>query len=151
MKKILIACTVLLIVVILTTLVFDWGRREIPIPDMNQVATSTIANNTPIIVSYPIDNQTVTSPIHINGTVQGNWFFEGTFPVELIDSNGDVIGSTTATTDGDWATTSDVYFSADISYRNATTTDRAFLLLENDNPSGDPAHLEQKFIPLILK
>jgi len=154
MKKIIVAFIVVIFAIILVARIFDWGESDSS--SSNTLASTTIDANqnstdTPIFVSYPIDNETVTSPIHITGTVTGNWFFEGSFPIELVNSDGDIIGTTTAHTSGDWATTSDIDFSADISYPQATTTDRAFLLLSNDNPSGDPFHLQEKFIPLMLR
>ena len=149
MKKTFTALFLLIVAIILLALVFDWGRGSVVAPTIP--ATAADATDTPIIVSYPLDNQTVTSPIHISGVVHGSWFFEGSFPVELVNSNGEVIGTTTASTDGDWATTTDVNFTATVSYPKATTTDRGFLVLKNDNPSGDQAHDEEKFIQLILK
>ena len=141
-----------MIALIVTALIFDWGRKEFVVaPDLNSEATSTASTSSPIFVSYPIDNQVVTNPIYISGTVKGNWFFEGSFPVQLIDSNGAVITTALAHTDGDWMTTDYVNFSATLEYPKATTTERALILLKNDNPSGDPARDQEKFIPVTLK
>jgi Immunoglobulin-like domain of bacterial spore germination len=148
MKKFLIFIIILLAIIIVAALVFDWGRNDalIPMPDQNMAATS----GAPIIFS-PKNDETVTSPIQISGKVSGNWFFEGSFPIELLDSNGDVIASATASSPEDWATTSMIDFSATLIYPKATTTDRGLIILKNDNPSGDPARDKKEFIQVILK
>lgn len=148
MKKIIGIIIVFLAVIILAAFLFDWGRHDAQMPAPAQSATTT--SEMPVI-SYPLDGDTVTSPIQVSGTVVGNWFFEGSFPVELIDSDGDVIATTTAATSGDWATTSMVDFSATLTYPKATTTERALIMLKNDNPSGDPENDKERFIQVILK
>ncbi len=148
MKKIIVFILVVLIVALAAcTFIFDWGKNDARIPMTDQ---NTVASDTPDIFS-PIDGETVTSPIRISGKVSGNWFFEGSFPVELFDSNGDVIATTTAQTPGDWATTSIIDFSATLVYPKATTTDRGLIMLKNDNPSGNRQLNQEKFIQVILK
>jgi len=103
------------------------------------------------VVYSPKNNQEVTSPIQISGKIPGTWFFEGSFPIQLLNSNGDVIATAIAKTSSDWATTSIIDFSATLEYPKATTTDRGLIMLKNDNPSGDPKLDKKYFIQVILK
>jgi len=147
-KKIIIFTTLFLAVLVVSALIFDWGRKDVLAPTSDQNATTT--SDMPAVF-YPLDGQTVTSPIQISGKVPGNWFFEGSFPIQLLDSNGDVIATTIAKTSSDWATTSIIDFSATLEYPKATTTDRGIIVLKNDNPSGDPKLDKKEFIRVILK
>jgi len=148
MKKILALIVLALVVFAVLGFMFDWGSDHSMVPQSSDDATTT--SDMPTVFS-PADGQTVASPIHVNGKVSGNWFFEGSFPVELIDANGDVIATSTAQTSGDWATTSVIDFSATLYYAKATTTERALIMLKNDDPSGDPARDRESFIQVILK
>jgi hypothetical protein len=165
MKKFVIFTIIILIVIFLLSLIFDWGRVDnAPIFSQNISATDTAsgaaingqnysstASDTSIIINNIINNQEVSNPITIEGSAEGNWFFEATFPVKLIDPDGNIISSTTARADTDWATTTFVNFTATLEYEKSTSTDRALIVLSNDNPSGDPAFSKSIFIPVILK
>lgn len=148
MKKSITIIIIILALIVILALVFDFGRREAVAPNLNQTNATT---SDEITVNFPTDNQAVTSPIQIKGKVVGNWFFEGSFPVELLNSNGEVIATATASTPEDWATTSVIDFSATLVYPKATSTDRGLIILKNDNPSGDPSRDKKDFIPVILK
>ena len=47
-----------------------------------------------IRVSNPLSNQIIQSPLIIEGEALGTWFFEGVFPIMLMDSNGNAGAST---------------------------------------------------------
>ena len=147
MKKTIIITTILLIVLLVVFLVFDWGRRG-PMISEN---TATTTEQFPISVNSPKENQTISSPVKISGKVKGNWFFEGSFPIQLVDSNGNVLGTSIATSTSDWMTTDFIPFTSELSFDKATSTTRAVLILKNDNPSGNPELDQNVFIPVILK
>ena len=162
MKRNIILSVIFVVIIALCALAFDWGRRSEPqtsvppetdfsmTPESNVSASSTDVHS---LISVPSvkDNQTVTSPIQLSGKAVGSWYFEASFPIELVDSNGDVLATTTGQAQGTWATTSFVSFTAQLSYAKATTTRRGLIVLSNDNPSGDQANEKQIFIPVILK
>jgi len=159
MKKTTISMLIIIALLILIALIFDWGRRGSEVSNMNTniFATGTVEQNSsstsemPISVDNIKDNQTVSNPINIQGKARGSWFFEATFPIQLVDASGNIITTTQARAETDWATTSFVNFSATLEYNNSTSTGRALIVLSNDNPSGDPARSQSIFIPVILK
>ena len=147
MKKIFLI--LLIIIISITALVFDWGRREAVLPITSQVATST--EILPINVSYPKEGQEVESPIKISGKARGFWFFEGSFPIQLVDTNGSIIASGIATSSGEWMTEDFVDFISEIEFVKPTSTKNALLVLMKDNPSDNPELDQSIFIPVVLK
>jgi hypothetical protein len=95
-----------------------------------------VAEDKGIQVSDPTDQATLTSPISIRGEAKGKWFFEGSFPVSLVDESGKSLVESHVTAEGDWMTEDFVPFTANISFSVATTT-KGFVVFKNDNPSGD--------------
>src|ERR1035437_1342255 len=114
MKRIIIPTILILAVIIIMAFIFDWGRGKVKPSEINQNASTTetiqpdsfSTSSMPIVVSYPVENQEVSSPIVIVGKARGNWYFEATFPVELVDNDGNILASTAARAETDWATTS---------------------------------------------
>ena len=102
------------------------------------IETETTAKETisdQIRVTKPQPNQLVESPLMIEGEARGTWFFEATFPVKLLDANGDVIATYFAQAQGEWMTEDFVLFKAQLIFEKPVT-DTGVLILEKDNPSG---------------
>ena len=57
-----------------------------------------------IHVTTPASGELVTSPITITGEARGSWYFEGSFPVKLIDASGRILAQGPAKAQGDWMT-----------------------------------------------
>lgn len=90
-----------------------------------------------IRVGAPREGDLVSSPLVIEGEARGNWFFEATFPITLLDADGNVIARSIGMTPGDWTTEEFLPFSSTLEF-DAPGTDRGTLLLEKDNPSLEP-------------
>lgn len=88
-----------------------------------------------IKVTKPEPNQIVESPIIIEGEARGSWFFEGVFPIMLLDSNRNAIARHFAQAQDEWMTEDFVPFKAQIEFEKPAT-DTGVLVLEKDNPSG---------------
>jgi hypothetical protein len=97
-------------------------------------------------------NQKISSPLTIKGEARGQWFFEASFPVVLVDWDGRIIAEGIAQAKGDWMTTEFVPFEAvlnftidkDIYSRNGA------IILRKDNPSGLPEHDDALEIPVVF-
>jgi Immunoglobulin-like domain of bacterial spore germination len=94
----------------------------------------------------PILGAEVSSPLEISGSAAG-WYFEATFPVKLLDANGDILASGQARATDDWMTENFVPFTAELSFSKPTTT-TGMLIFKNDNPSGDPTRDEEVDVPV---
>lgn len=100
-----------------------------------------------IQVDEPRPNSAISNPVIIKGKARGSWFFEGSFPIKLVDDGNIVIGSTIATADGEWMTEDFVPFTASLTF-SSSGTKKGILILEKDNPSGLPENEDFLEIPL---
>ncbi len=107
-----------------------------------------------IVVTSPSPLATVDGPLVITGQARGNWFFEASFPVSLVNWDGVVIANGIATALGDWMTEDFVPFTSTLNFVSPYNVgDPAYmangtLILERDNPSGLPEHDASLEIPV---
>ena len=110
------------------------GRRFV-----NDVATSTP------VIPVTIDrvrgvnitsNQIITSPLTITGEAAG-LYFEGSFPIEIVDGNGTRLYIGPAQAQKDWMTSEFVPFVAAATFATPKTA-TGTIIIRNDNPSGLP-------------
>ncbi len=106
-----------------------------------------------IRVTTPTPQSTVSSPITIEGTARGTWFFEGSFPVSIVNWDGLIVGEGTATAEGEWMTEDFVPFTASITYTidPQTPYNRGAVILKKDNPSGLPVHDDAIEVPVFFQ
>ncbi|MBI4137257.1 Gmad2 immunoglobulin-like domain-containing protein [Candidatus Roizmanbacteria bacterium] len=103
-----------------------------------------------IIVDNPRPNQTITSPVTITGQARGSWYFEATFPIELVDENGNQVATSFATAQDEWMTEEFVPFTAEISF-SIPKTKQGELLIRNANPSGLPENQKELALPIVFE
>ena len=84
------------------------------------------SNNDLIHVTFPRSNDLVSSPLTVQGEARGNWYFEASFPVKLLDANGNVIAQTPAQAQGEWMTTDFVPFLAILEFAKPLTETAIF-------------------------
>jgi len=105
-----------------------------------------------IAVSAPLPGAAVSSTTLVaSGQARGNWYFEASFPVVLTDWDGRIIAQSPARALSDWMTEGFVPFSVVLNYPPQPSGSRGFLILKNDNPSGDPGRDKSVEIPVIFK
>jgi len=100
-----------------------------------------------IIVTGPIPDQLITSPLIITGEARGTWFFEATFPVSLLDSNEKVLALHYGITEEEWMTEDFISFTANTEFDEPETA-TGFLVLNKNNPSDIREHDAQLIIPV---
>jgi hypothetical protein len=110
-------------------------------------SSSSSVMNPDITVSSPTAGSTVSSPLTVTGEAKGGWYFEASFPVHLLDGNGNEIVSAPATAQGDWMTPNFVPFSVTLTFPTPATS-TGTLVLEKDNPSGEPQNAASISIPV---
>jgi len=110
-----------------------------------------------IVVDSPQPNDIVVSPLMITGRARGNWFFEASSPIELVDEKGEVIAQTVAQAKSDWMTTEFVPFAATLTFPAEVCLGLAYpcsapakLIFKKDNPSGLPQYDAQMEIPVNI-
>jgi hypothetical protein len=97
-----------------------------------------------INVNIPKKGARIKSPVKITGQARGTWFFEGDFPVELHDFEGNIIAKGYVSARSSWMTEDFVPFSGELKYDIPENLEkrRAKLILKKDNPSGLPENDE---------
>lgn len=97
-----------------------------------------------IKVTSPIPMGVVESPLQLRGQARGNWFFEASAPVALVNWDGLIIAEGFVTAQGEWMTTDFVPFAGELTFTSpykAGDPDfmkRGALIFKKDNPSGLP-------------
>lgn len=101
-------------------------RRPAPqTPCGNHTETKTpVASSSPFVykdlirIDSPAQNSKVstTSPIKFSGAARGSWYFEATFPVQILDEDGKIIGTSTARAQGEWTKENLVPFEGEIKF-----------------------------------
>ncbi len=109
-----------------------------------------------ITLASPVPGAFVTSPLTLTGQARGNWFFEASFPITLVNWDGLIIAESYATAEGDWMTEDFVPFSATIEFENPYPPGgpdfmkRGAVILQKDNPSGLPEYDDAVEIPVLF-
>jgi hypothetical protein len=96
------------------------------------------------------ERQAVASPLAISGEIPGNWSFEASFPIVLLDPTGKIIGQTAASLDGEWMTSNYVPFTATLTFEAPSAGGSGILTLRKDNPSGLPENDDAIEIPVTF-
>ncbi len=147
MKNIII--TILALAVIAGAIVFFTNKKANKVvPPVQQVATEVQYKDL-VHVNAPLPGAKVGSPLTITGRARGNWYFEASFPVRLLDANGKELAVKAAQATGDWMTTEYVPFSVTLTFTKPTTP-TGTLILKKDNPSGLPQNEDSVSIPVTF-
>ncbi|MDQ2932922.1 MAG: Gmad2 immunoglobulin-like domain-containing protein [bacterium] len=168
MKKTHIIILLVLILVIAGILMSIYQKQAQAPVDVTPIPTpvTTIPNDLVISysgenakdmikVTYPRPGDTISSPLIITGEARGTWYFEASFPVTLTDGDGLIIAEGHAEAQGEWMTENFVPFKATLTFTKPANAsafgNRSFLILHNDNPSGDYTRNKSAEIPVFFK
>jgi len=150
-KTILIIVAIILVIVAGIILLTNKPSKQSEILTAHYSGTNA---STSILVDSIAPGDFVSSPLNIAGKARG-WYFEGSFPVSLVDGDGLIIASGIAQAKGDWMTSEFVPFEVQIVFvkpANASAFgNRGSLILKKDNPSGMPAYDASIEIPVKFK
>lgn len=119
--------------------------EEIP-----EKATYTNASSDMIMVGLPFPGAVVGKTFSVRGQARGGWFFEASFPVEVVDANGTRLAIIPAQAQGDWMTSEFVPFIAELRVPESYIG-KATLILRKDNPSGLPEYDASLSFPITIE
>ena len=134
-KKLLV---LIIILVVIFTGIWSLGKKEMSINTLPEIKFSIIGSGDyqdKIKITSPVPGAIITSPVEVHGEARGRWFFEGSFPVDLIDWDGKIIASGIAQAEGEWMTENYVPFKVSLTFTMPEYGDRGTLVLKKDNPS----------------
>lgn len=103
-----------------------------------------------IVVDLPKPGAVTGKEFSITGKARGTWYFEASFPVQVIDTKGKVIAQAVARAKGDWMTENFVPYTVNIKIPS-TYIGKATLILKKDNPSGMKEYDASLLIPITIE
>ena len=103
-----------------------------------------------IQIELPFPGAVTGKEFKVIGKARGYWFFEASFPIELLDKDGVKIAVGIAQAEGEWMTEEFVPFIADIKAPQSYIG-RATLVLNKDNPSGLPENDASISFPITIE
>jgi hypothetical protein len=124
------------------------GNPSAPMPETQCGNKTANQEKTDLIkISEPKSGDKIKSPVSVSGEARGNWYFEASFPVQVLDEDGTVLGSSSVQAKGGWMTEDFVPFTGEIDFskpKGKTGT----IIFKKDNPSGLPANDDSVSIPV---
>ena len=115
-------------------------------PDLPKVSMAPSQDD--VLLYFPTEGNTINSPLNIEGETVGSWYWEGTFRIELRSKSGELIGSTFATSKGEWMQEGYVPFTAELVFE--TDEKVADLVFIKENPSGMPENKDEYSIEVNI-
>lgn len=102
-----------------------------------------------ITVTTPTPDSVTGKEFEVHGVARG-WYFEGSFPIEVLDNNGKTLVIAPAQAQSDWMTSAPVAFIAKIRIP-PSYIGKATIVLKKDNPSGLPEHDASMSFPITIE
>lgn len=103
-----------------------------------------------VVVNNPTPGAVTGKSFTVTGKARGPWYFEASFPIQVLDKDGKVLAIGVAQAQGDWMTTEFVPFKVDITVP-ASYIGKATLVLRKDNPSGMPENDASVSFPFTIE
>lgn len=124
--------------------------EEVAAPVAPTPVPATVGIPDLIEVSTPTIGQKIASPVTVTGSARGMWYFEATFPIEIRNAAGTVIGNGYAEAQSDWMTENFVAFRGTVTFTPQTAGSTGFVVLKKSNASGDPERDQSVQIPITF-
>jgi hypothetical protein len=120
---------------------------DVPGPRASSTLYAYASSKGKIIHAYVAPNQKITSPFRVEGNVPAGWSFEASFPVQIVESNGNIVLGQAAAAVPNWMSTSTAWFAATVNF-NQPATATGYIVLKKDNPSDLAANDDSVRIPV---
>jgi hypothetical protein len=127
----------------------DQNIVETSSKDQNDTETKTDDNDKVAVLDVPLKDAKITTPVTVTGTAPAFWFFENSFPVQVQDSAGKVLGAGQANPITESLPEGMTPFHAEVEF-DKPATPTGTLLLKADNPSGLPENDYSVKIPVTF-
>ncbi len=123
--------------------------KETESEDQNTEQPKTDDNDKVAVIDAPLKDAKITTPVTVSGTAPAFWFFENSFPVQVLDSAGTVLGSAQANPDTESMPEGMTAFHAEVEFEKSATP-TGILLFRADNPSGLPENEYSVKVPVTF-
>jgi hypothetical protein len=103
-----------------------------------------------VVVDTPRPGDVTGKEVTIKGRARGTWYFEASFPIEILDKNGNRLAMAPAQAQGEWMTENFVPFSVTMKVPDSYIG-LATVVLHRDNPSGMPENDASVSFPIVIE
>lgn len=142
--------TAVVILIVIILLLIGGGIYFLVLKD-NKGNDAPLVTPHPLIkVISPTQGAVISSPLVVRGEARGYWFFEASFPIEILDEAGNRVAMHFAQAQDEWMTESFVPFEGKIEFQTPQSN-RGTLVFHKDNPSGLPEHDDSFSIPIKFR
>ena len=150
--SVLIGLFIIILLAAVVLILLPPNQAQAPVVENGGTDMGNAAEKQDLIrATTPQPGSQITSPLTVSGEARGTWYFEASFPIEIQDAQGNVIGQGYAQAQGEWMTTDFVAFqSIPITFTAEPTGSAGTLVLKKDNPSGLPENDDQLLIPVVF-
>ena len=125
----------------------DQADQNINQPNTSQnLANIEQKSNEDIKLISPQKDDTVSGILQMLGEAPGKWFFEGGFPVKILDENEKEIAQGRVSSYGEWMKDGLIPFHAELDFSKDSGS--GWLVLQKDNPSGMAENGQDYRIPV---
>jgi hypothetical protein len=124
---------------------------RIIVPSSTPLAENMTISHPLITVTSPKPSESIATPLTVTGQARGNWFFEGTFPITLVDQNDSTLADGYATAEGEWMTENFVPFTAQLTFEKPVAGQKGTLILKKANASGLTENDDALEIPVVFQ
>lgn len=146
------AIALIIIIIGVGVYLMGTGSTQIPEPTVTgPTATYANASVNDITLTLPFPGAVVGKQFSLIGEARGYWYFEASFPAELVSPDGTVLWQGPVSADGEWMTTDFVPFKADVVVSDQSYIGPATLILKRDNPSGEPENDASLTVPIVVE
>lgn len=126
------------------------NEAVLPAPTASASSSQGAPLDTQVVVATPAGNATVSHTLDVSGSAPNQWFYEAVFPIQVRDSDDDLIGSAQGQAQSDWTQPGQIKFTAQIAV-DSSYEGPATLILLKDNPSGLPQNADEVTVPIVIK
>ncbi len=112
--------------------------------------TTSTTKKLPPVTDVTVRMLSKTS-LQISGSMSNTWYFEATFPVELLDATSAVIARAPAQAKTDWTLPGLVPFLVTLSFPPQPAGSSGTVIFKKDNPSGDPSRDDSVSAPVVFQ
>jgi len=141
--------------------VYDFFQKPVKVPEQKIITLVPQANpvaeisttSTEIEISQPLPNESFSVPFAVAGKARGSWFFEGSFPLKIVDEQAKVLATGYGQAQMDWMTENFVPFVGFVEFlpnEFPASGTKALLILSKDNPSGLLENAASTSVPIII-
>jgi hypothetical protein len=112
-----------------------WKTSEQIVYNTISVTNMNLKSSDGIKIFEPKALSQISSPLIIKGSALGTWFFEASFPIQVTDAEGKILGEGHAEATEDWMTEKMVPFVATLEFENKDIKE-GYVVFSKDDSSG---------------